>query len=237
MLAIATAFDFNGFAAIVAFLVTFVLHLSIAALLAGTLVAFRTGERWALPWWVLGTALLGLVTYFIDDFVVAQVSMSDTFDRFFIAAAIVTVGAGFVLTWTRTDWVMTDLRDLAWDVMSIVSGLIIGISVVVALIANWADDRQTDIDSQIPNIPVVADIAGKYVALGDSYSAGEGITPFQPGSPRNCDRSPQAYPLLLEFEQEVSVTFEACSGAVTQDVDIGVVEGLLHRSRRGQTTR
>jgi lysophospholipase L1-like esterase len=63
-----------------------------------------------------------------------------------------------------------------------------------------------------------------YVALGDSYAAGEGLAPFVSGTegPGGCHRSAeQSYPTLLadsgrrRFDRLVSV---ACSGAVTADL-------------------
>ena len=61
-----------------------------------------------------------------------------------------------------------------------------------------------------------------YVALGDSYAAGEGLPPFEAGTGTDCHRSAsQSYPALLgasgvrQFSSETSV---ACSGAVTYDV-------------------
>ena len=72
----------------------------------------------------------------------------------------------------------------------------------------------------------------KYVALGDSYSAGEGIEPyFEPSN--GCHRSEVAYPTLVEApgtphrsihdrqqlgDGTVAWGFQACSGAVTDNV-------------------
>jgi lysophospholipase L1-like esterase len=62
-----------------------------------------------------------------------------------------------------------------------------------------------------------------YVALGDSYSAGEGLSPFLAGtatSSDRCHRSPRSYP---EFERSLLgvTTFHdyACSGATTVNID------------------
>lgn len=60
--------------------------------------------------------------------------------------------------------------------------------------------------------------AGKYVALGDSFSAGEGVPPFS--STDTCDRSRQSYSEILgSLNGPVLVTpdFVACSGAVIAD--------------------
>ncbi|HSH59614.1 MAG TPA: GDSL-type esterase/lipase family protein [Acidimicrobiales bacterium] len=71
----------------------------------------------------------------------------------------------------------------------------------------------------------------KYVALGDSYSAGEGVPPyFKPRS--KCHRSEHAYPTMVRLPEqedtwfdlsqdpsnETEWGFQACSGATTRDV-------------------
>lgn len=57
-----------------------------------------------------------------------------------------------------------------------------------------------------------------YVAMGDSFSSGEGNPPFEGVSGANgCHRSSAAYPYLLESELS-KVNFVACSGATTDDV-------------------
>lgn len=61
-----------------------------------------------------------------------------------------------------------------------------------------------------------------YVALGDSYSSGEGNPPFEAGTDGNgdfCHRSQAAYPnILASFYQTNPVLFYACSGAKTADI-------------------
>jgi hypothetical protein len=57
---------------------------------------------------------------------------------------------------------------------------------------------------------------GEYVAMGDSYSAGEGLAPYLDKS--GCDRSNQAYGPQLDSALSLgTMIFAACSGAVTQD--------------------
>lgn len=63
------------------------------------------------------------------------------------------------------------------------------------------------------NIP--QDVRPRYVALGDSYSSGNGTT----GATGDCRRSPRAYgPLLAESLDAAEFTHAACSGATTDDV-------------------
>ncbi|MDB5161595.1 MAG: hypothetical protein JWM52_103 [Candidatus Saccharibacteria bacterium] len=69
----------------------------------------------------------------------------------------------------------------------------------------------------------------EYVALGDSYSSGEGVEPFLPGTAvasgtymNTCHRSEDAYPILLDQDPSLGLNlkdFVACSGAVAYDID------------------
>ena len=68
---------------------------------------------------------------------------------------------------------------------------------------------------------------GLIVAIGDSYTSGEGVPPFDPASDRpginECHRSSQAYPLHLEGSLGVPVESWACSGATTGDLSTTTV--------------
>ncbi|MGH3732477.1 MAG: hypothetical protein ACRDVC_03755 [Acidimicrobiales bacterium] len=58
-----------------------------------------------------------------------------------------------------------------------------------------------------------------YIALGDSYSAGEGLSPVLP-TPTGCDDAPLAFPEIVK--QRLGFTnfrFVACSGATSAQVD------------------
>lgn len=75
-------------------------------------------------------------------------------------------------------------------------------------------------------IPLAGFVAPQpsYVALGDSYSSGEGNPPYEAGTddegaPDLCHRSNTAYGPLLDTALTLGpMTFKACSGAVTNDV-------------------
>lgn len=63
-----------------------------------------------------------------------------------------------------------------------------------------------------------------YVALGDSFSSGEGVPEFIASTHttnNECHRSPHAYPVLLDQDVDYNVNltgFRACSGAVMENV-------------------
>ncbi|ADU47326.1 hypothetical protein Intca_0790 [Intrasporangium calvum DSM 43043] len=70
----------------------------------------------------------------------------------------------------------------------------------------------------------------EYVALGDSYSAGEGLSPYLPGTDQPsisepnhnvCHRSDQAYSYVLHdryYTKPPLPMFVACSGSITNDL-------------------
>lgn len=76
-----------------------------------------------------------------------------------------------------------------------------------------------------PGPPVKA--GRHYVALGDSFSSGEGNPPFLAGSATDtdgCHRSYDGYPELLNGDSSLNITdfaFVACSGATRHDIQFG----------------
>ena len=58
--------------------------------------------------------------------------------------------------------------------------------------------------------------APQYVALGDSYSSGVGTRVFYSGE---CSRSPEAYGPKIAAARGYALSFQACSGAKTGDVN------------------
>lgn len=60
--------------------------------------------------------------------------------------------------------------------------------------------------------------ASQYVALGDSYSSGVGSRVFYEES-GECKRSPYAYGPLVAAAKSYTLSFEACAGAKTKEVN------------------
>jgi lysophospholipase L1-like esterase len=69
-------------------------------------------------------------------------------------------------------------------------------------------------------IPAASAAASQYVALGDSYSSGVGTRTFYEES-GSCKRSPKAYGPLVAAAKGYTLSFQACSGAKTTDVNSG----------------
>jgi hypothetical protein len=68
-------------------------------------------------------------------------------------------------------------------------------------------------------LPSVASASSSsaYVAMGDSYTAGPGITPPSPTAPADCAQSENNYPHLISSVLRLSLTDVSCSGAKTEN--------------------
>jgi lysophospholipase L1-like esterase len=68
----------------------------------------------------------------------------------------------------------------------------------------------------------------QYVALGDSYAAGQGVPPYL----NDCLQSDQGYPALLDSEKRIHLRAnEACTGATTADVTDSQLAALNRGTR------
>ncbi|HEY4451915.1 MAG TPA: SGNH/GDSL hydrolase family protein [Solirubrobacteraceae bacterium] len=67
-------------------------------------------------------------------------------------------------------------------------------------------------------VPAAVAGASQYVALGDSYSSGVGTRVFYSES-GSCKRSPEAYGPKVAAAKGYTLSFQACSGAKTTDVN------------------
>ncbi len=67
-------------------------------------------------------------------------------------------------------------------------------------------------------IPTASASASQYVALGDSYSSGVGTRVFYEES-GSCKRSPDAYGPKVASAKGYTLSFQACSGATTTEVN------------------
>jgi len=109
--------------------------------------------------------------------------------------------------------------------LTVLLGAALGVVVAVAYLGGsaWLDSQ--DVPAGHPMPATIAGIHGGYVALGDSYSAGEGLPPFAPGTAQtSCDRSQSsAYPnllikLLRTQDHQAPFSFTACSGALLNQI-------------------
>ena len=109
--------------------------------------------------------------------------------------------------------------------LSILLGCALGVTVAVAYlgISAWQENLDVLVGHPLPT--ALMGIHGDYLALGDSYSAGNGLTPYAPGTAATgCNQSVNsAYPdllfsLLRKQDPGASFTFTACSGALTGEI-------------------
>ncbi len=68
-----------------------------------------------------------------------------------------------------------------------------------------------------PAVSIIA-AGSSYVALGDSYSAGAGLTPSKAGSPPQCLRSTRNYASVVASRLSLALADVTCSGATTADL-------------------
>jgi hypothetical protein len=73
-------------------------------------------------------------------------------------------------------------------------------------------------------LPAIAG-AVNYVAIGDSYTSGPGITPTAPGAPAGCGQSEKNYPHIAAAVLNLSLTDVSCGGATTSDETESQFEG------------
>ncbi|GHD35627.1 hypothetical protein GCM10007147_42230 [Nocardiopsis kunsanensis] len=97
------------------------------------------------------------------------------------------------------------------------------------------EEQQEELDWRVRVEPEEAALWGNYVALGDSYSSGDGAGDYDPSTaePGGCWRSENAYPRLISEEYEFSGTlaFFACSSHKGEDMlsRLGTPESQIER--------
>ncbi len=90
---------------------------------------------------------------------------------------------------------------------------------VLVLLAGWsndagADDHAAQPHDQVASAPATASPIQRYVALGDSYTAGSGVPPIVD---QNCLRSARNYPHRLAEALRSQLRDASCGGAQTAD--------------------
>ena len=164
----------------------------------------------------------------------------------FLVVALVAIAGGALWSWPamplpyrhasggRSRWALWPQHDMRapddemWRLftpLTVLLGAALGVVVAVGYlgISAWHENKDDPVGHPMP--AAVEGIQGSYVALGDSYSAGEGLLPFAPGTAAtNCDRSTSsAYPdllfkLLRIQDHQASLSFTACAGALVGEI-------------------
>ncbi len=168
---------------------------------------------------VLGLAAIGLAVWI--DWTVARGSVPPHYGGLHVAACVGLSLAAAAVTIHAVRPGTDRHQRPAVAALAALAGLAIGATSTGtwAGVAAWAANNDVPTGPDLSTLPPITGIHGTYVALGDSYSAGEGLGPFDTGTEGDCHRSSRAYPRLLRFAgQPPAELFAACSGAVSFDV-------------------
>lgn len=98
---------------------------------------------------------------------------------------------------------------------------LLGLTVVACGTGESADDPASS--ASTPSQP---SSAVTYVNLGDSYSAGTGVTPLAAGSPFLCQRSSRNFAHVLAERERYQLTDASCAGADTADLADAQYDGV-----------
>lgn len=235
VLALFVALDWTRFANQMGFAVALFAHCCLAVL--GVLVVTsitdaRSGKgKGPIVLWA-GLFAVGALGLAALDSYVWHLPIAAVWRRvYLVAMLVVVVGTVLVHYLVLSPHHLTNHRKLERFLHSALigaPGIALGVLLVVAPVYRFDRNRQRELPQEVPRIPAITQPVGTYVALGDSYSAGEGVRPFLPSPRPACHRSARGYPRLLHFSHsDTVVDFRACSSAVTADVDLGIVGGDL----------
>lgn len=111
---------------------------------------------------------------------------------------------------------------------SVLFAAVVGVSIAALLVIGPAGPA------------VAAGPAAAHVALGDSYSSGEGTPPFERGTntrANRCARSLHSWPRLVAQELKVQWRSFACSGGLVDDLTVGRAGASQRERQRPQLAR
>jgi lysophospholipase L1-like esterase len=173
---------------------------------------------------VVALALVGTCVVLADVVARPRLALGSTAQTWYLALSIGSaLVAGLVTYLVFSPKHLRGERERlgVWS-LAAMGGVFIGAGAVLLLVIAPALYRDWKRPHITPDL-AVSGITGGYVALGDSYSAGEGLRPFNPytesGDGDGCHRSVRAYSQLLRFEDGQPLSrFPACSSAVTSDI-------------------
>ncbi len=240
VLALMAAYDFGplagtAIATVLGYLGSALVHFLLGAMIVGGIMdlphpsgLLSVAGRVAMT---VVTVALAVAIGFVDVHVLQVASAGDR------AAAYAVVGALSLLAGGLLSYLVLSAKHLQnenhervaiWGVAAL-GGLAVGTIVVVATIIGLGLIRYERLPTADITVPRIHGLSGEYVALGDSYSAGEGLRPFDPHTSSlnddggdDCHRSSAAYSQWLTFDgTQPAVRFAACSGAVSPDVYTG----------------
>lgn len=174
-----------------------------------------------------GHIVEGFIVYWTED-TSLQLNWSEAYSGHIVSAS---GGASFHSVLVRNHNAQTSGSDCSPHAILAGASLV---STSTDTVNNPDDVRNLFVRTDHPNYPtgyggalVRTELpAAKYVAMGDSFSSGEGNSPFEYGTNQDgvneCHRSSQAYPRLLQSSLSLgSIAFAACAGAMTTNITDG----------------
>jgi hypothetical protein len=246
LITLAAAYDLRPVAGtsivfVVGYPLAFLAHLTLGALVVGgvmDLVDTRVIRRW---WLRAGMAVLVLlyaaVVVAADWFVVGVTSTTAQTIGYFVFVGIAAVIGGAAAFLVVSEKHLRNSTELGVNLLAGLGGLTVGMVVFALVVVTASVIRLAVLPDDSIAVPPVRGVTGGYVALGDSYSAGEGLDPFDPytgADGDDCHRSARAYSQWLVFDPEPANLggivqpmhrFAACSGAIVRDVYEGRPKG------------
>ena len=173
---------------------------------------------------VIGLTALGLAVYVDVQQVYRTFGIATQLYTILVIVAVFGTGAATINYMRSTTKARLPSLSVVVGFVCLVGGAVV-VVVNLAVMAYWRNNDPVA-GPPIHQLPPVPAFDGHYVALGDSYSAGEGLRPFEAFTDDDhsrlgdgCHRSRLAYSQLLRFEPPGPPTrFVACSGAVISDV-------------------
>ena len=229
---VSVALDFNWVAKPSAFVAAVVAHGCLGVIAVDVVtrlqsIRTRAAARWhdalSISALMVAAAVLTGLLWKLDRVVVAALANSTIKVLYVVSAFIAILGFG-VGAWLvfSTKRFRGRKERVGWQVIGGLTSFTAGavaVALVVGVAAAW---RQNDVPEDAIPVPPIYGIDGDYVALGDSYSAGEGLGHYADGTDDagdRCHRSAQAYSALLTFDDPAThATSRACSGAMSVDL-------------------
>jgi hypothetical protein len=216
-------------------------HLTLGALVVGGVMDL-VHTRVLLRWWqragmTVVVVLYAAVVLVADWFVLGVTSTTAQTVWYLVFAGGAAVVGGVAAFLVVSENHLRSSTELGVNLLAGLGGLTVGMVVFALVVVTASVIRLASLSDDSIAVPPVRGITGDYVALGDSYSAGEGLDPFDPYTGTDgddCHRSSRAYSQWLVFDPNPTNLggiaqpmhrFAACSGAIVRDVYEGRPKG------------
>jgi lysophospholipase L1-like esterase len=180
----------------------------------------RRRAVWSIGALIVAAVLLAALLWRLDRVVLESHAANSAKVIYLVSGltAIVGFGLGAWLVFAPNTF-KGPKESVGWRILAGLTSFTAGVVAVALVVGAAAAWRQNDVPEDAIAVPPILGIEGDYVALGDSYSAGEGLGHYANGTGDHCHRSALAYPALLTFgDAAPNFSSRACSGAMSVDL-------------------